>query len=243
EAAAQGLIAGINAALKIRGEGPFILKRSEAYIGVLIDDLVTKGTEEPYRMFTSRAEHRLVLRVDNVEERIMPHACRLGLADQGELDLVEERRQLLERDLARLKKVIVHPEKVNGILEAMGENLLTDAQPLFKILKRPRISYQEIAHLDPQPVDDPDLRFKLDVRIKYDGYIEREERLIKRLETMEKEMIPEDFDYGLAKNISNEAREKLFKVRPRSLGQASRISGITPADILNLTLAIRRWKS
>lgn len=242
EAGAQGIIAGINGALKIRGEEPLVLKRSEAYIGVLIDDLVTKGTGEPYRMFTSRAEHRLLLRVDNVEERILPHACRIGLADQQELDEVEARHGFIERKLRRLQKVIVPPDEVNPILKILGENPIAEAQPLFRILKRPGVSYGDLSAFDPEPIDDPDLQFKVNVIIKYDGYIEREKRVIRRLAATESELIPKGFDYQSVRNISNEAREKLLLVRPDNLGQASRVSGITPADVLNLAIAIKRWK-
>ncbi|RKX70723.1 tRNA uridine-5-carboxymethylaminomethyl(34) synthesis enzyme MnmG [candidate division WOR-3 bacterium] len=243
EAAAQGLIAGINASRKVMREEPLILKRSEAYIGVLIDDLVTKGTDEPYRMFTSRAEHRLVLRIDNVEERLLPIAARIGIIEEGELNPIIEMERRLEAELSRLRSTRVRPERVNPILDHLGENPIPQPQALFKLLKRPKIRYRDLKSVDPRPIEDPELEMKVEINIKYDGYIERERRTIEHLERMEKELIPEGFDYQLIPNITNEAREKLSRVRPRSLAQASRISGITPADLLNLALAIKRWKN
>ncbi|HID32060.1 MAG TPA: tRNA uridine-5-carboxymethylaminomethyl(34) synthesis enzyme MnmG, partial [bacterium (Candidatus Stahlbacteria)] len=242
EAAAQGIVAGINAAMKIRKEEPLIFKRSEAYIGVLIDDLVTKGTEEPYRMFTSRAEHRLILRVDNVAERIMPIGERIGLVERDELEMVLNIRKELDLAINRLKKKVVGPEMINPVLEKLGEKKIRSGQSLLKILKRPGISYDDIVRFDPEPISDRWLRFKVEVEIKYDGYIEREKRVISRMERMEKEVIPSDFPFELVSNISNEAKEKLIMVQPRSLAQAARISGINPSDVLNLAIALKRWK-
>lgn len=244
EAAAQGIIAGINAVLKVWGEEPLILDRSQAYIGVLIDDLVTKGTNEPYRMFTSRAEYRLILREDNADLRLMDIGRKLGLVDDETYARFRLKRKLIEEEMRRLSETKIYPDpSTQDIMKAMGTSPLNKPMTLKDLLKRPEVTYEDIERFFPPPQELPwQVKEQVEIQIKYEGYIKRQEQQIKQFKKMEGMLIPPDFDYSKVKGISNEAREKLMKIRPRSIGQASRISGVSPADIAVLMVALKAWK-
>jgi tRNA uridine 5-carboxymethylaminomethyl modification enzyme len=234
EAAAQGIMAGINAVLKMRGEKPFVLKRYEAYTGVLIDDLVTKNALEPYRMFTSLAEHRLILRIDNVADRLMHYGVKFGLIDEGHWQVYVDERAKIDELITHLSQTVISPRIANPILRKMNEAEIPEergGQSLFQILKRPRVHYVDIQSMS-------DIKFpyeigrRVEIEVKYEGYIKREDLEITKLQQLEKEIIPANFDYDRITGLSNEARMKLASVRPMNLDQASRIQGISPADIL-----------
>ena len=242
EAAAQGLIAGINAALKLRGENPFILKRYEAYIGVLIDDLVTKDTREPYRMFTSQAEHRLILRIDNVADRLTGHGVRFGLMGAALYQKVKNESVIIDNMIAQLQTIYVKSELANPILAAKGEPLITGehgGQSLFQILKRPKIKWSDILNMG-NLIIDFSLGNRVEIEVKYEGYIKRENESIKKLGELEKESIPLNINYPTVQGLSNEAKNKLSVVQPANLDQASRVQGIGPADILTLLLHLKK---
>lgn len=242
EAAAQGFIAGVNAALKIRREDPFVLKRYEAYIGVLIDDLVTKNTLEPYRMFTSQAEHRLILRIDNVADRLMGYGAGLGLIERNLYQRSKNERTIIDNIVAQLKKTFVKPEMANPKLAARGEPPITEehgGQSLFQILKRPKINWSDITDMG-NIITDFSLGNRVEIEVKYEGYINRENILIDKLNELEKESLPAQIDYGQVQGLSNEAKNKLNEVRPTNLNQASRIQGIGPTDILTILLFLRK---
>jgi tRNA uridine 5-carboxymethylaminomethyl modification enzyme len=245
EAAAQGLWAGINAALAVQGRPPFVLDRSQAYMGVLVDDLVTKGTSEPYRMFTSRAEWRLLLREDNADLRLRETGRELGLVGDEDYERFVRRREAIASELRRLRKVKVHPGKgVTDALNRLGSSPLTEAADLFMLLKRPELSWEDVAGLAEGGAPDlpEDVTYQVEVQAKYDGYIRREREQVERFRSQEKTALPEDLDYDAVPGLSHEVRQKLRKHRPASLGQASRISGITPAavSILSVYLKARR---
>jgi tRNA uridine 5-carboxymethylaminomethyl modification enzyme len=243
EAAAQGLIAGINAALSVRGEEPFVLRRDEAYIGVLIDDLVTKGTSEPYRMFTSRAEHRLLLRQDNADERLMPYAYRLGLIPREVYARLREKVRLREQELARLEETRVKPEHINFLLKSWGTSEIEEEVPLAKLLKRPEVTYAGLLPVDQErPELTEEVCAQAEMFIKYEGYIIRQTAQAGRLKRLDQRRLPEDLDYTPLIGLSNEAQQKLSQVRPQTLGQASRISGVTPADISILVVYLEKWR-
>jgi len=242
EAAAQGLMAGINAALKIKGKEPFILDRSQAYIGVLIDDLVTRGTNEPYRMFTSRAEYRLLLREDNADRRLMPFGYRIGLVKEEnylKLDLKERR---IAEELNRLRKIQITPrEDINRKLEEWGSKPLKKPISLEDLLTRPEINYHHIIQISPaDEVLNPDEIFQVEVDAKYKGFIQRQEEEVERFRKVEEIKIPSSFDFESVPGLSNEVKEKLKRFQPVSLGQASRISGITPAAISTIMVYLRK---
>lgn len=242
EAAAQGIIAGINAGLRLRDEKPFVLKRYEAYIGVLIDDLITKNTLEPYRMFTSLAEHRLLLRIDNVADRLMPYGVKYGLVKEEEYSVFWQQRKDIDGVLQKLPTTIVKPDIANPILTGKGEQEIPQergGQSLFQILKRPGIHYQDIARMADIKLNDT-IGWRVEIETKYEGYIKREEELIEKLKELEIVRIPLEFDYQEIKGLSNEAKSKLNDVRPVNLDQASRIQGISPSDILILLLHIKK---
>lgn len=242
EAAAQGIIAGINAGLRLRDEKPFVLKRYEAYIGVLIDDLITKNTLEPYRMFTSLAEHRLLLRIDNVADRLMPYGVKYGLVKEEEYSVFWQQRKDIDGVLQKLPTTIVKPDIANPILIGKGEQEIPQergGQSLFQILKRPGIHYQDIARMADIELNDT-IGWRVEIETKYEGYIKREEELIEKLKELEIVRIPLEFDYQGIKGLSNEAKSKLNDVRPVNLDQASRIQGISPSDILILLLHIKK---
>lgn len=233
EAAAQGLIAGINASLKIQGKEPFILDRSEAYIGVLIDDLVTKGTDEPYRMMTSRAEYRLTLRQDNADLRLTKKGYEIGLVTQERYDLTIKKEDLISRELARLKKIIITPtEKTNDTLSKLESSPLKNVVSLYELIKRPEISYENSIVFDKERQDLlKEIRLQVETHIKYEGYIKKQMIQIEQFKKLENRALNPDLDYTKVKGLSNEALQKLSKIKPESMGQASRISGVSPSDI------------
>lgn len=246
EAAAQGLVAGINAALKIQKRPEFVLKRSEAYIGVLIDDLVDKSTNEPYRMFTSRAEHRLILRQDNADRRLMKYGFEFGLIPKEMYDEMKEREILISLSKKILGELKVAPDKINPYLESIDSSTIDNAEPIDRLIKRPEISLLNILALIQNGnevvnklVHDGKSLEQVEIEIKYDGYIQRQLELINKMEKLEDVLIPLNFNYTNLKSISTEGREKLTKVKPRSIGQASRISGVTPSDISVLLVYLK----
>lgn len=233
EAAAQGLLAGINASLKARGEEPLVLGRSESYIGVLVDDLVTKGTNEPYRMLTSRCEHRLLLRHDNADRRLAPVGRRLGLLDDDRWNRLRSGWKRIDDELERLAQVKIHPsDALNRELAALDSAPLSEVAFAVELLRRPGVPYSLVEKFSPSP-DAPrgGEALALEVEVKYAGYIERQGRQVARMERMEHVTLPGDMDYGKVPGLLAESRQKLETVRPRTLGQAGRISGVTPTDI------------
>jgi len=247
EAAGQGIIAGINAALRVKGEPPFVLKRSQAYIGVLIDDLVNKSTDEPYRMFTSRAEHRLFLRQDNADRRLMKYGNAFGLIPDDVYSTLKEKEQLVEEGKRFAESFSMRPEEVNVYLESVGSSPLTENEKLANLIKRPGVTVegllrQESLHSEPfvaKCLDRGDVLRQLEIELKYDGYITRQLEQIERFERYESLDIPVNFDFNRVKSLSTEGREKLNRVRPRSIGQASRISGVSPADVSILMVYLK----
>ncbi len=243
EAAAQGMMAGINAVLKIRDEKPFILDRSEAYIGVLIDDLVTKGTDEPYRMFTSRAEYRLLLREDNADLRLRDKGYRLGLVSVEEYNRFDQKVNTIKGEIERLETTKINPDRTtNEKLLEIGSSPMNNVLSLEELLRRPEISYKDLKMFDHSTYSElsrSEAR-QVEIQIKYRGYIERQRGEIRKFKKMEGLGIPRDFDFENIPGLSNEVREKFLKIRPLSLGQASRISGVTPAAISILTVCMKK---
>jgi tRNA uridine 5-carboxymethylaminomethyl modification enzyme len=239
EAAAQGLMAGINAHQKVHGKKEFILDRSQAYIGVLIDDLITKGTDEPYRMFTSRAEYRLLLRQDNADFRLTPLAFELGLVSRERFDRVNEKYERTEKIISFLKKKSVSPESINSILEKKGTQTIAQKTRIALLLTRPQISIWDLAEgiveLDNFLLSlngkCPEELEEAEIQVKYENYILKEQEIVEKLSKYEHISLHQDFDYHSLKSLSSEAREKLSKIMPRNIGQASRISGVSPSDI------------
>jgi tRNA uridine 5-carboxymethylaminomethyl modification enzyme len=246
EAASQGLMAGINAALKVQGKEEFILKRSEAYIGVLIDDLITKGTEEPYRMFTSRAEYRTLLRQDNADFRLTPKGYGLGLASEKRLKRMEEKLSKSEAFVEFFKETSVSHEDINPILEANDSAKVNQSGKLFKIFARPNISMDDIRRIEKVETYiqthnlDKEVIEQAEIQIKYSGYIDKEKNNADKLNRLEDIRIPENFDYTKIKSMSYEGREKLNKIKPRTISQASRISGVSPSDVSVLLVYMGR---
>ena len=245
EAAAQGLWAGINAASKIQKRPPFLLDRSEAYMAVMVDDLVTRGTEEPYRMFTSRAEYRLLLREDNADQRLMERGNELGLIDDETVKEMKERQKEISSESDRIRKTVVTPsKKVNDYLVKAGSAQIKNATPLDQILKRPELSYQDISILDGHHKKiDEGIAHHVEIEIKYEGYIQRQLKEVEKFKSLEKIKIPPEFDYTGVHGLSNELREKLSYIKPISLGQASRIPGITPAAISIIMIYLKKGGS
>ncbi len=244
EAAAQGLMAGINAVLKIRGKEPFILNRSEAYIGVLIDDLVTKGTKEPYRMFTSRAEHRLILRCDNADQRLMKYGHRFGLISDEDYERCQRKYAQIEKEIKRLRKSLARPtRRVNNLLKKLGTDPIKEDTPLSQILKRPEVKYRDLVKIDEDERKiSSEVAQGVEIALKYEGYIKRELEQIGRFKRLEEKRIPLDFNYSKLEGLRIESKEKLNNIRPISIGQASRISGVNPSDISLLLVYLKRRK-
>lgn len=243
EAAAQGLMAGINASLLINGKGSFILDRSEAYIGVLIDDLVTKGTMEPYRIMTSRAEYRLLLRQDNADLRLTERSYRIGLATQERFDKVISKKQSVEEERERLKNTKVTPAEINPLLEQWGTTKVEGSISLMELLKRPQVSYAGLAAVDnSRPELAQHIVDHLEVQIKYEGYIKKQLQQIEKFKRLEDKKLSENIDYSQIEGLRIEAKEKLKKFRPLSIGQASRISGVSPADINVLLIYLEKHR-
>lgn len=249
EAAGQGLVAGINAHINVHGGNPFILNRDEAYIGVLIDDLVTKGVDEPYRMFTSRAEYRILLRQDNADQRLTERANELGLVSQERIDTYRRKQTTIDRIVELLRETAIKPIVINGLLESLGSNTLQHSDRLYNILLRPQIS---LAHLLPFAPGVNELLSNLsdcmreeiieevEITVKYSGYISREREIADKLNRLEHINLSPDFDYNALQSLSTEARQKLTKIKPRTIGQASRIPGVSPSDINVLLVLLGR---
>lgn len=232
EAAAQGLIAGINAALKLKGEEPLTLKRSDGYIGTLIDDLITKGTNEPYRMMTSRSEYRLLLRQDNADERLTPMGYRVGLISEERYQKFLEKMDMVDKEIKRLEATVIPPKDANPILQQYGTTEVKTGIRLSDMIKRPELDYEKVAPVDKdrQPLPDA-VTEQAEIKLKYDGYIKRQIMQVESFKKMEEKLLPENQDYSDIHGLRLEARQKLNKVQPKSIGQASRISGVSPADV------------
>ena len=246
EAASQGLMAGINAHLKINEKEPFILKRDEAYIGVLIDDLITKGTEEPYRMFTSRAEYRTLLRQDNADLRLTPKGYKLGLAKKERMERMERKKQKSNDFVLFFKKTSYSPDEINPILERLDSAQVKQSDKMFKVFSRPKVTMGHMMELETVStyVDENELDNEVleqaEIQVKYSGYIEKEKNNADKLQRLENIKIPEGFDYSRLKSLSSEAREKLKQIQPVTISQASRISGVSPSDISVLLVFLGR---
>lgn len=245
EAAAQGLWAGINAALKVQKRPPFILHRSEAYMAVMVDDLVTRGTNEPYRIFTSRAEYRLLLREDNADMRLLQKGCELGLHPASALRELQERREALQSELDRLRRTQLRPSPVlNTLLAKKGSPPLEEPISLDRLLKRPEFHYEDVQELAPAPAPlSEKTKEQVEVECKYEGYLRRQELEIKKFNSLENMLLPEGFPYDSVPGLSNEIRQKLGALRPLSLGQASRVPGVTPAALSALMIYLKRFRS
>ena len=246
EAASQGLMAGINAHLKINEAEPFILKRDEAYIGVLIDDLITKGTEEPYRMFTSRAEYRTLLRQDNADLRLTPKGYALGLAKEERLKRMEKKKEQSDSFVSFFRKTSFSPEEINPILNRVGTAQVKQSDKMFKVFSRPKVTMNHMLELATvsEYVEENELGNEVleqaEIQVKYSGYIEKEKNNADKLQRLENIKIPENFDYARLKSLSSEAREKLQEIQPVTISQASRISGVSPSDISVLLVFLGR---
>ena len=244
EAAVQGFVAGVNAARKLRGEGDFILSRSESYIGTLIDDLVTKGTNEPYRIMTSRSEYRLLLRQDNADARLTPRGYEIGLVSRERLQAVEEKYDAVEREIRRLSHTGTAPcPALSEMLCAKGTAAAPDGCSLISLLRRPQLTYDDLAPFDPQrPRLPAAVREQVEISVKYAGYIQRQQKQVEDLRRMEAHTLPPDLDYTAIQGLRLEAREKLSALRPMNLGQAGRISGVSPADMAALMIYLENTK-
>jgi tRNA uridine 5-carboxymethylaminomethyl modification enzyme len=245
EAACQGFMAGINAHLKINEKEELILKRAESYIGVLIDDLVTKGTEEPYRMFTSRAEHRLLLRQDNADIRLSQIGHKLGLINDERLEKVNQKIKNSDTIVTYLKNTSIAPSAINNILEIQGTPGISQNVKLFQLITRPQISFEDLRKADPNfntilNSYDQETVEQAEIKVKYESYFEKELEIVDKMKRMEDQIINPEFNYRELVSLSKEAREKLMKIKPRTLGQASRISGVSPSDISVLMVHMSR---
>ena len=242
EAAVQGFVAGVNAALALKGEEPLILSRGQSYIGTLIDDLVTKGTNEPYRMMTSRSEYRLLLRQDNADQRLCAIGHRIGLVSGERLAKVEAKYEAVRREVKRLASHGVPPsEELNAFLTERGTTPVTDGAPLIALLRRPQVQYEDLRRFDPDIPDlPPEVAEQVEISVKYEGYIQRQLQEVEELHRMESRALPADADYSAIQGLRLEAREKLNAVRPLNLGQAARISGVSPADVAALMIWLEK---
>ncbi len=238
EAAVQGFVAGVNAALKILGREPMILDRASSYIGTLIDDLVTKGCQDPYRMMTSRSEYRLVLRQDNADSRLTPIGRKIGLISDERWERFNKKQELIKEELKRVKSTVIAPsEKVNNILVSRETSAINTGVRLIDLIKRPQLGYDALSEIDEnRPNIDRNIFEQVETEIKYEGYIKRQLIVIDQVRRLEDKILPESIDYNAIDGLRLEAREKLTKVRPENIGQASRISGVSPADISVLVI-------
>ncbi len=243
EAAAQGLIAGINAALKLKGEDPLILDRSDGYIGTLIDDLITKGTNEPYRMMTSRSEYRLLLRQDNADERLTPFGYRVGLISGERYEKLQKKLAMIEEEIKRVTAVVIPPKTANPILEKYGTSPVKTGIRLSDMLKRPELDYEKLGEIDENRPELPDaVTEQVEIKLKYDGYIQRQISQVEQFKKLESKLLPQNQDYSDIHGLRLEARQKLNKIQPKSLGQASRISGVSPSDMSVLIVWLESLK-
>ena len=244
EAAVQGFVAGVNAARKLRGEGDFILSRSESYIGTLIDDLVTKGTNEPYRIMTSRSEYRLILRQDNADRRLTHRGYEIGLVSLEKMQAVEDKYAAVEKEIRRLEHTGVAPSPaLSQMLSEKGTSDAPSGCPLINLLRRPQLHYEDLAPFDPtRPQLTPDIMEQVEISVKYAGYIQRQQKQVEDLRRLESHSLPPDIDYNTIQGLRLEAREKLSAVRPLDLGQAGRISGVSPADVAALMIYLDNTK-
>ena len=235
-------MAGINAARKVLGKDPIILDRSQAYIGVLIDDLVTKGTEEPYRLLTSRAEYRLLLRHDNADLRLTELGYQIGLISEERYQRLVQKREAIEKEIDRLRTTTVRPTReVQAFLKKMGTSEIQNVVSLAQLIKRPELGYQDVIQLSPPDGEiRPEVAEQVEIQLKYEGYIRKSLQQVEKMKKMEKKKIPSWVDYEKVPGISSEAREKLMEVQPLSIGQASRISGVNPSDISILLVYIEQ---
>ena len=245
EAAAQGLVAGVNAALQLKGEEPLILDRADGYIGTLIDDLVTRGTSEPYRMMTSRSEYRLLLRQDNADERLVPIGVRIGLNTPERGERVRRKYEAVQREIDRVAAVGVAPsDRLNGFLAGKNSAPVRAGCKLIDLLRRPELGYADLAAFDPErPALPAVIREQVEIRVKYAGYIERQQKDVEQYRKLQSRPLPPDLDYSAIDSLRLEARQKLNAVKPFNFGQAARISGVSPADITALMIFMEtRWK-
>lgn len=245
EAAAQGLIAGINAALKVKGEEPFILDRASSYIGTLIDDLVTKGVADPYRMMTSRSEYRLILRQDNADTRLTPFGRKIGLISDSRWESFNKKQEEIKAEYKRLKKTVISPsEELNEILVSRETSPVTTGIRLIDLIKRPQLDYDSLKSIDKTRPDlDPNIFEQVEIEVKYEGYIKRQEAQIEQMRRLENKSLPKNTDYSTIAGLRLEAQEKLNKIKPQNIGQASRISGVSPADISVLVIWLSQLKN
>ena len=245
EAASQGIIAGINASLKLKGEEPVILDRSQAYIGVLIDDIVIKGTNEPYRMMTSRAEYRLLLRQDNTDLRLTDIGYKVGLISEERYKKFCEKRDRISCEKERMQQTVIKPTaEVNDFLKKNNSSTISGGVKLIDLLKRSELNYEKLKEIDPErPELSEEEAEEVEIQVKYEGYIKLQESQVEKFKKLEKKKIPDDIVYSDIKGLRLEARQKLDKIRPTSIGQASRISGVSPADISVLHIYIEQEKS
>ena len=245
EAAVQGLIAGINAARKLQNKEPIVLDRAQAYIGVLIDDIVTKGTNEPYRMMTSRAEYRLLLRQDNADLRLTEIGHNIGLISDERFEKFLNKKEQIYKEIERVKKTVVKPtEKVNEFLEKAGTSRITNGVKLADLLKRSELTYKKLAEIDEnRPELDEEVVEEVEIQVKYEGYIKLQEEQVEKFKKLEQKLLPENINYKEIKGLRLEARQKLDKIKPNSIGQASRISGVSPADISVLLIYLEQIKN
>jgi tRNA uridine 5-carboxymethylaminomethyl modification enzyme len=248
EAAAQGLIAGVNAAMKIRDQGEFILGRHQAYIGVLIDDLINKGVDEPYRMFTSRAEYRILLRQDDADQRLTEISFRIGLADKERYELLKSKKRIIEKLVAYINNTSISPKDVNLLLSDRNTAQIKQKTKMIEILKRPQIAMTDIINLKPEIKNilrealsrENEILEAAEIKIKYGGYIEREKEMAEKLKRLNNIRIRKDINYTDLKSLSTEARQKLKRHKPETIGDASRISGVSPSDISVLLMYMGR---
>ncbi|URN95942.1 MAG: tRNA uridine-5-carboxymethylaminomethyl(34) synthesis enzyme MnmG [Candidatus Pristimantibacillus lignocellulolyticus] len=242
EAAGQGVIAGINAARKVQGKEPVIIDRSQGYIGVMIDDLVTKGTNDPYRLLTSRAEYRLLLRHDNADLRLTPLGYEIGLITEERYESFLRKKELVELEIARLTETRIKPSDVKDILEEAGSAELIQGGSIILLLRRPEVTYRHLEKVSPSPYELTDeMKEQVEIQIKYAGYIDKQLHQVERMTKMERKLIPDTIDYSDIKGLSNESKQKLELIRPLSIGQATRIGGVTPADISVMLIYLEHY--